>query len=248
MKLPKVSIIIPVLHLKRPKNPRHFFTKRYTIKDVLADIALNVQLDIEVIVITNGSDIALETFVRNHKIIDKYCINSTNVGVSRSWNIGAQFAEGDALCFVNDDVFIGKGALELLYEYLCSDDKIGIVGPKGAIWNGARHVRYVGEKIIEPADAISGFLFMVKTDKFHKLGGFDTAYTPAGFEEIDLCYKAKSDGLECMVIPGLDIKHYHQHGVSAHNATIHYMSHVNSAQKIHKRNLSYFIKKWNIEE
>jgi len=96
--LPKISFIIPVLHLKRPLNKARFFMPRYTLPDVLRDLRDNVSLTHEVIVVCNGQDQELVDFVSNHPSIDKYCLNSVNVGVARSWNMGAEMAEAQALC------------------------------------------------------------------------------------------------------------------------------------------------------
>jgi len=86
---PVLSVIIPVLHLKRPVNAKRFFMPRYTIREVLRDLHQNVTLPFEVIVICNGNDPELIEFVRTHDGIDKYCLNSVNAGVARSWNMGA---------------------------------------------------------------------------------------------------------------------------------------------------------------
>src|SRR5262249_28156091 len=163
-------IIIPTLHLRRPKNPKYFLAKRYTLEDVLRDLERNIELPTEVIVICNGSDPALRDFVARHTFIDNYAINSVNVGVARAWNMGAMMAEGEVLCFLNDDVGVGPKAIEVLYEALMRDPLIGQVGPKGAKWVGGRHDRFVGETSIEDADAISGFLFLIRANLFFEIG------------------------------------------------------------------------------
>src|SRR5262249_35289559 len=109
---PRVSIVIPTRHLSRPKNPKFFMLRRYTLTQVLGDLQSNVDLPIEVIVVCNGTDPALIEVVKTHARIDKYCLNSVNVGVARAWNMGAMMAEGEVLCFLNDDVKIGPAAIE----------------------------------------------------------------------------------------------------------------------------------------
>jgi GT2 family glycosyltransferase len=240
----KVSIIIPVLHLKRPLNKKRFFMPRYTIREVLRDIQDNVQISYEVIVICNGHDPELLDLVKTHPGIHKYCINNLNAGVARSWNMGAQLAEGDALLFLNDDVSVGPGGIEKLYEVLYSAPNVGEVGPHGALWKGAEHDRFVGEHVIEEADAISGYCFAIKADLFRCLGGFDIAYSPAGFEEIDMSYAIRAAGKHCLVVPDLPIHHHHHHGVSAYRSDIRYFSHSIDSQKLHERNKEYFTKKW----
>lgn len=240
----KVSFIIPVLHLKRPLNKTRFFMPRYTLPDVLRDLHENVSLPHEVIVICNGQDNDLVKFITSHPHIDKYCLNSVNVGVARSWNMGAEMAEGEALCFVNDDVEIGKDGTETLFDVLTGADDVGQVGPMGARWRGALHERFVGETAVEEADAISGFMFMLRTEAFRLAGGFDPAYSPAGFEEIDMSFTLRKKGWRCLVVPGLNIRHHHHHGVSNFRSRISYLGKEIDTEELHLRNKSYFIKKW----
>lgn len=242
----KISFIIPVLHLKRPLNKARFFMPRYTLPDVLRDIHNNVTLSHEVIVVCNSQNKDLIDFVSSSPHIDKYCLNSVNVGVARSWNMGAEMAEGEALCYVNDDVEIGKGGAERLFEILTSTSDVGQVGPMGAIWKGAEHVRYVGESNIEEADAISGFLFMLQESVFRQVGGFDPAYSPAGFEEIDMSFALRKHGWKCLVVPDLAIKHHHYHGVSSYRSRVAYLGKEIDTEELHQRNKTYFTKKWSL--
>jgi GT2 family glycosyltransferase len=245
---PVVSVIIPVLHLNRPVNAKRFFMPRYTIREVLQDLSENVKLPFEVIVICNGNDPELIEFVRTHGDIGKYCINSVNAGVARSWNMGAQMAEGSALCFLNDDVSVGPGAVESLYEALFSSMDIGQVGPTGARWKGSEHDYFVGVEQMENADAIAGYCFMLRDDLYRKLGGFDVAYSPAGFEEIDMSFAIRKAGFRCVVMPKLAFHHYHHHGVSAYRSEIHYLSNVIDTATLHERNKAYFKTKWGIPD
>ncbi len=243
---PKVSFIIPVLHLKRPLNKARFFIPRYTLVDALRDLHNNVTLPHEVIVVCNGQDKDLTDFITSHPHIHKYCLNSVNVGVARSWNMGAEMAEGEVLCFVNDDVEIGADGIEKLYEVLMGSESIGQVGPVGARWNGADHEKFVGEKMIEEADAIAGFLFMLREKNFRTVGGFDPAYSPAGFEEIDMSFALRAQGLKCLAVPGLNLNHHHHHGVSSYNSIVSYLGKEIETHALHLRNKAYFLNKWNI--
>ena len=240
---PKVSIIIPVLHLKRPLNKARFFMPRYTLPDVLRDLHANVSLPHEVIVVCNGQDRELVDFVTANPHIDKYCLNSVNVGVARSWNMGAEMAEGEALCFVNDDVEIGTGAIEELYRNLNSDPLIGEVGPSGGTWekDGGQYV--TAENPVE-VDQISGYLFLLKRQVYDQAMGFDVEYSPAGFEEIDMSFAVRKLGFKCVVVPGLPIKHYSHHGVSAQRSEISYLHKKIDSAELHQRNREYFLRKW----
>lgn len=244
--VPRLSVIIPVLHLKRPVNPSRFFVPRYTLKEVLQDLQTNLPDTCEVIVVCNSRDEDLLQLVTSHPRVDKYCLNSVNVGVSRAWNMGAGMAEGDALCFLNDDVAVGPGAMAALLEALARDN-VGQVGPRGARWKQGAHDRFVGEQEVEEADAISGFLFLIRAGLFRSLGGFDVNYSPAGFEEIDMSFAIRRAGRKCLVVPGLDVKHYHHHGVSAYRSDIQYLGHTIDSTALHERNKAYFMKKWGLD-
>jgi len=246
-KTPKVSFIIPVLHLKRPLNKTKFFMPRSTITDLISDIKSNVHLDYEVIVVCNSVDNDLIKFIRSNSVITKYVLNSINPGVARSWNMGAEMAEGEYLCFVNDDVRIGKSAIEALSETLDSEPEVAEVGPKGDLYLDGRPERYVGMEQPEYSDVISGFLFLTRANAYFQVGGFDIAYTPAGCEEIDFSFALRHAGWKCKVIPHLDIKHNEHHGVSAHRTSINYLNTSVDTFDLHKRNTAYFLHKWGFD-
>lgn len=242
---PKVSIIIPTLHLSRPKNPKYFMFQKYTLAQVLADLAANVSIPHEIVVVCNGQDPALVELVRSHSAISKSCINNVNVGVSRAWNMGAMMAEGEALCFLNDDVQVGPGAVEALYDTLMGDPSIGEVGPKGAMWKGAAHERFPEPHEYGDVSAIAGFMFMMRSSTFAEIGPFDIEYTPAGFEEIDYSYRLRAKGYRCAVVPNLDVKHHERHGVSASRGRVDYLSKSVGTADLHERNKAYFQRKWS---
>lgn len=242
----KLSIIIPVLHFSRPLNKMRFFMPKQTLAETLNDIKKNVKMDYEVVVVCNGTDPKLHEYIKNHPVIDRYCINSVNVGVARAWNIGAQLSEGEVLCYLNDDVSIGTNSLEILTEQLLSSENIGEIGPAGSLWSDCQHYAFVEEsKDLVTADVVSGFCFLLRSSTFHEVGGFDVAYSPAGFEEIDLSYKIRQKGLKCMINQSVDIKHYHHHGVSAQTMDIYYLGSVINTKDLHERNKAYFRSKWN---
>lgn len=242
--VPKVSFIIPVLHFKRPLNKARFFMPRYTLPDVLKDIAANVSVPYEVVVICNGQDQELVDFVRSNKTIDKYCLNSVNVGVARSWNMGAEMAEGELLCYLNDDVAIGKDAIEQLCA-LFDDPQVGEVGPAGSYWENLKHHSFPEGNDCVETDVISGFCFLVRAETFRKVGGFDIGFTPAGYEEIDFSFRIRAAGLKCVIAPKVDIKHYHHHGVSSQKIEISYLNSKIDTEALHKKNRDYFFEKWS---
>jgi len=245
MDQPKISVIVPSRQLHRDKNLRHFNKPVSSIGDLMDDLAKNVSIAIEIIVVCNGEkDKSLVRFVRKNRHIDKYCICSHNCGVSRAWNMGRMLAEGETLCFINDDVRIGKGALEKMHEVLTSNQNVGEVGPKGGKWDCCGSGTRTGQTKIEEADEVSGFCFMTKTSVFDAVFGFDVFYTPAGCEEVDFSFKVRQKGFKCLVVPGLEISTEPLHGISARNTEIRYFDNCINTQQLHEKNIRYFNEKW----
>ncbi|OFZ16560.1 MAG: hypothetical protein A2X86_12250 [Bdellovibrionales bacterium GWA2_49_15] len=239
-----ISIIIPTRDLKRKKNAARFFRPLTSLPDLIASIKTHVTIEHEIIVVCNDSAKSdLVDFIKQQDI-KKYCFNNVNVGVSRAWNMGRQMAEGDALMFINDDVTIGAGAVETMYRALVAEEKLGIVGPKGEYWKGSAKVNETYENA--EVDVISGYCFLVKTSVYDQVGGFDTAYTPAGFEEIDFNFSVSKAGFRRKVIGGLAIVTNPCHGISSLKTEIKYLYSSIHTEDLHLRNKSYFEKKWGI--
>jgi len=250
-----VSIIIPVLNyskhlgfkhlVSRPQRIKTYLSPTRGITDLIKDIVGNVSLNYEIIVICNSEkDEKLVKFITSNCHIHKYCINNMNVGVSRSWNMGAMMAEGEYLCYINDDVEIGKGCLEALIQVLKENEDVGQVGPKGGKWIGVQSGPRLGLEKMEEADEISGFLFILKREIFDLVGGFDILYTPGGCEEIDMSFKIRSKGYKCLVIPNLHAIHHNSRGISSLNTDIHYLNKIINTKDLDKRNKKIFLSKW----
>ena len=240
-----VSIIIPTMTRRKTESLQTLFRKRYLLEDCLQDIKRHITIPHEVVVVCNSyDDQALIQLVTTSPQIDRFCLNSVNVGVPRSWNMGADLALGEYLCFVNDDVEIGPEAVEAMREALENDDTVGEVGPAGGKWFRQESGQRVGLEQIEEADEISGWLFMVKRSVFDLVGGLDNAYTPALCEEVDLSFAVRNAGYRCLVLPGLNARHHHISGASSSHRPIRALDMQCGRDELTHRNRSYFEAKW----
>jgi GT2 family glycosyltransferase len=175
-----------------------------------------------------------------------------NRGVSPGWNAAASAARGAVLVFANDDVVLGQGALRLMHDALASRPEAGVVGPDGTIWDlGApKHLEYLdlsgrspGE--VEGCDVVSGYLFAVRAEVLAALGGFDEAYAPCSWEEVDLCTDVRKRlGLQCYAVAGIEAEH--EYGISYARpwTRIHHNGRREFLRSIHIRNREYFQRKW----
>ncbi len=240
-----ISVIIPTLNYRRSKNLKKIYKSRLTLSECLDALKDNVKEKMEVIVVSNNiDDKKLTSLIKRHPRVDKYCFNSVNIGVSRSWNLGAQLAEGDALFFLNDDCFVGNGGIEKLYQEL-QKVSVGITGVQGIKWGKIAPKEHLDDLVCPTSvDAVNGFAFMIRTNLFRELGGFDINYSPAFFEEIDMCFKVKDAGYKIVAVPFTAIRHFQDHGVSSRHSKIYYLNKSIDSIDLTNRNQKYFVEKW----
>jgi GT2 family glycosyltransferase len=149
--------------------------------------------------------------------IDRWAALSENAGVARGWNIGWQLSLAEIVCFVNEDVRAEQNALRPLVEALDADPGLAAVGPRGARWDPEQLMHAAFVEPVEghalPCDAISGYALAVRRDALREAGGFDERFSPAGGEEIDLCFALRSAGWKLGVVACPEVRH--EWGISA---------------------------------
>ena len=239
-------------YLKNPEIPRSFIIpvldysphSPYNIKTLLADLE---DIPGEVICIFNSQEVYDK--LREHSRIDKYCFNSLNAGVSRSWNIGINLAEGRCVFVLNADVHVRPAAFDQLESYLFSLDKAVIAGPQGTIldYQNLRDVRCYGKGTFnEPVkvDAVSGFLFAIHLERYIKNNLlFDVQFSPCFYEEWDMGLQIMQTGLACYAVPVKDFEH---HWGASHDVklSVNYFGRKMSREDILPKNREKFIAKW----
>jgi len=231
------SFIIPVLDYS-PHSP-------YNINTLLDDLE---EIPGEVICIFNSREVYDK--LREHPRIDKYCFNNLNAGVSRSWNIGINLAEGRCVFVLNADVHIRPAAVDQLESYLFSLDKAVIAGLQGAILDYQKLIdlRYYEKGTFDepvPVHAVSGFLFAIHLEKYfeHNLL-FDVQFSPCCYEEWDMGLQVMQSGLACYAVPVKDFEHHW--GASAEeDLSINYFGREMTRDDIFPKNRENFIAKWH---
>lgn len=239
------SIVIPSLGLKRQINKRYFYKKRYDLIDCLTSLKNHYDFnDIQVSVIFNSCKRSEIEHVLDKFPNINYSINKQNIGVPRSWNMGANISSNDNICFLNDDCIVDSDILNSYSNYLNENKNVGIIGCAGSFWKNLEHSKYYDSDKIGSADIVSGFCFMTRHETLSKSGYFDFRYTPAGYDEIDFCMSVKELGLKCLIWPTNDIKHNIVHGVSGAKQDIHFFDQSISTDNLNIRNKTIFTKKW----
>jgi GT2 family glycosyltransferase/glycosyltransferase involved in cell wall biosynthesis len=159
--------------------------------------------------------------------------NEKNQGFVLNCNRGADMAHGEYVLFLNNDTEVTEGWLEALLQVFRQRPKAGAVGAKliypngrlqeaggiiaedGSGWNYGRNddpdrPEY---NYLRQVDYCSGACLLVPRELFLGVGGFDTIYQPAYYEDTDLAFKLRAAGREVYYQPAAKIIHYE--GVSS---------------------------------
>lgn len=200
IKNPIVSIIIPVYnHLDYTYN---------CLKSL--QLAISDKYAYEIIVVDDCSTDETALFFANNVKGVTYFRNENNKGFLLSSNQGAELAKGKFICFLNNDVQVKSNWLEYLIDTF-EDETVGLVGSKliyangmlqeagGIVFNDANAANYGRYDDIESpsynyareTDYCSGASIMLLKEDFEKLGNFDLRYTPAYYEDTDLCFAVR---------------------------------------------------------
>ncbi|MGI8632694.1 MAG: glycosyltransferase family 2 protein [Solirubrobacterales bacterium] len=177
-----------------------------------------------------------------------------NTGVAPGWNSAGRAATGDYLCFVNDDAVLGERSLQFLADALEADLATGVASPGGSYWDidAGRHRSFVDAGSLDPGETVEcdsavGYLFMTRRETWERLDGFDEAYAPASFEEVDYCVAAKRTlGLKTVTVGGIGVDHDFQISARRHHLrTIQWSGKSERLFRIHRRNRAHFRAKWS---
>jgi GT2 family glycosyltransferase len=231
------SFVIPVLDFSE-HSP-------YNIHSLLQDLQAVAG---EVICIFNSREVF--DALQQHPRIDKFCFNKLNAGVSRSWNIGINLAEGRAVFIMNADLHVAPAAIEQLEAYLFRLPSAVIVGPQGSHldFKNLRVLRYFEKgTFAEPVRThdVSGFFFAIHRERFlrHRLQ-FDVQYSPCFMEEWDIGLQAIQAELACYSVPVVDFEHHWGVSASKENAAISYFGRKVYRNDVLAANRSKFLRKW----
>lgn len=154
--------------------------------------------------------------------------NAENLGFIGSCNAGAATANGEIVLFLNNDTRVTAGWLEALVRCLDEAPSAGLVGAKliypdgrlqeagGIVFNDASGWNY--GRFDDPddpryafrreADYCSGAAILLRTDLFRRLGGFDTRYAPAYYEDTDLAFAVRAAGYRVYYEPASTVVHF----------------------------------------
>ncbi|MEO6109543.1 MAG: glycosyltransferase [Candidatus Saccharimonadales bacterium] len=243
---PKISIVIPAW------NKVGYSLSCITSLAERLDVLKNPSF--EVILVDNGSSDSTPLLKRIKNLV--YVHNEENLGFVGGCNAGFEAAKGEYVIFLNNDAEVTPDWLTTLYNTIENDASIGIVGSKIIYPNGV--LQEAGGLIFKDADGLnygkfdqadsyqynyvrdvdycSGASIIIRHSLMKKFGGFDTLYQPAYYEDTDLSFKVRKEGLRVVYQPDSVI--YHIEGGTAGTSTS------TGFKKYQAINKDKFLKRW----
>jgi GT2 family glycosyltransferase len=184
----------------------------------------------EVVVVANGAPAPVVERLRRRQ--DIVLVQSpVNLGFAAGSNLAASVATGDLLVFVNDDSAVEPGCIEALADAASVDPAIGAVCPRvlapagtvqeagTVLWRDGS-AAHVGDGLPDRAgvwsvprdvDVASANGLLVTRAAWEAVGGFDEAYFPAYYEDVDLCLALAASGHRIRYEPRARLVHIGSH-------------------------------------
>jgi GT2 family glycosyltransferase len=193
----------------------------------LASLRANYGGAIELILVDSGSSDETAHITR-YVTGARHLRFANNIGFVRGCNAAQAHATAPAVLFMNNDVELAPGAVAAALRRLASDPAIGAVGGKvirthgrlqeaGCIvWRDGSTSGYLREadaaapeaEFVRDVDFCSGVFLLLRRDALAALGGFDAAFAPAYYEDVDLCVRLWQAGYRVVYDPAAQLTHY----------------------------------------
>jgi GT2 family glycosyltransferase len=228
------------------------WNKSYFLLSVLKELIKSEGIDkCEIIIVDNNSG-PFTKYVLAKTIGIKVILNDINLGYSFACNQGVAKSKSDYIAFLNTDIFFDAVMIKNLINFISIVKPNSIFG--ACVLNIDNTIQEVGCRINEDfttkaifnnhfqsdiriyrsgeVDYVSGVFMIVPKKIFVELGGFDTNYSPAYFEDVDLCVRARLAGYHIFVNSLIQIQHF-GHGSTGDNSARNLMR-INHAKFVSK--------------
>lgn len=212
-------------------------------------------IDYEVIVVCNGATEEVVTFAQRCPGV-RLLVSPVNLGFGGGNNHAARAARGDYLAFLNDDAVVQAGWLEPLVETLQRFPRAAAVSsrllfPDGRLQEAGSVVFADGSTapvgrglphggtewaFLRRVDYASAASMLVRKEAFEAVGGFDSRYFPAYYEDTDLCLALQQAGHD-ILYDGRSVV-VHTESTSTNTRFKHFLF---------RRNLALLQEKWAAE-
>lgn len=212
---PRVSIVIPLF------NQAHF--TYLTLENLRA---VPVSVPFEVILVNDASTDATARLLQRLDGV-RVRTHETNQGFGETCNDGLALARGEFVCFLNSDIIATPGWLDALVETMEAQSNCGAVGAKlvfpngtlqeagSILWSDGSASSYGRDddpdapeySYAREVDFCSAACLLVQKALVDEIGGFDQRYSPAYYEDVDLCLRIARAGAHVWYAPHAVVLH-----------------------------------------
>lgn len=206
------------------------------------------------IIVDDGSGDGSTETIRTEFPSARLIARQVNGGFSAAVNEGIRASDREFIVLLNNDIEVTPDFLAPMLE-LFEDDKVFAVSPSiitpslGGLDDGAKTGKWhhgmfwsanqQGVSEVRPALFTSGGASVYRRAMLLELGGFDEAYSPYYWEDVDLSYRAWKRGWKSLYQPASTVRHEHSSTISKLDASI--------TGSVRTRNSLFFV--WrNIED
>ena len=177
--------------------------------------------DCEVIVVNNNPEKSIKTELKDFDLV--LVENEKNLGFAGAVNAGVEKAKGKYIMLLNSDVILNDSSYSKALKHFEDNDALfGVsflqkevdekkVGKNTIFWDYGLVKHNAAETMDSGITAwAEGGTSIFDKEKFLKLGGFDTLYSPFYWEDIDLSYRAWKAGFEVLFDSSIIVTHHHE--------------------------------------
>lgn len=209
------------------------FNGKHLLEKFLRSI-VNHSKGYDIVIVDNCStDASIEFITQKYPNIK--CITlPENLGFAEGYNTVLKKVKSEYYILLNSDVEVTQGWIQPIIELLDSNNQIAACQPKILSYNNKAYFEYAGAaggfidtlgfpfcrgrifSTIEQDHSqyndnteifwATGSCMVIRSKIFHKLGGFDPFFFTY-FEEIDLCWRIKKEGLKIYFCSGSTVYH-----------------------------------------
>ncbi|NCN23927.1 MAG: hypothetical protein COU65_02880 [Candidatus Pacebacteria bacterium CG10_big_fil_rev_8_21_14_0_10_42_12] len=208
-----ISVIIPT------------FNGRKLLEENLPSILSQLSPEDEVIIVDDGGSDSTNAFVEeiNHLQI-KFVRIEKNVRFARAANKGAELAKNDFIFLCNNDVELQANCLSVLRAHTSKNDVFAVgcleyedhlegeKSGKNKLWFARGLFQHSKSDYFVSGETAwaSGGSALFSKEKWQELGGFDTNFSPAYWEDVDLSFRARKKGWKVLFDEKAVVIHKHE--------------------------------------